>query len=114
MITGAGRGLGRAFAEEAVKNGDQVIATVRKNPMQEYEGSAVHATRSFLAENNHKQEGDPAKAAAFLYGIVDSGKLPMRLLIGKKCCDDVRAALHSHIEDIDSYYAESSQTDFEE
>ena len=85
-----------------------------KNPMQEYEGSAVHATRSFLAENNHKQEGDPAKAAAFLYGIVDSGKLPMRLLIGKKCCDDVRAALHSHIEDIDSYYAESSQTDFEE
>ena len=30
MITGAGRGLGRAFAEESVKNGDQVIATVRK------------------------------------------------------------------------------------
>ena len=30
IITGAGRGLGRAFAEEAVKNGDQVIATVRK------------------------------------------------------------------------------------
>lgn len=30
MITGAGRGLGRAFAEEAVRNGDQVIATVRK------------------------------------------------------------------------------------
>ena len=30
MITGAGRGLGRAFAEEAVKNGDMVIATVRK------------------------------------------------------------------------------------
>ena len=30
MITGAGRGLGRAFAEEAVKNGDKVIATIRK------------------------------------------------------------------------------------
>ena len=30
MITGAGRELGRAFAEEAVKNGDMVIATVRK------------------------------------------------------------------------------------
>jgi NAD(P)-dependent dehydrogenase (short-subunit alcohol dehydrogenase family) len=30
MITGAGRGLGHAFAEEAVKNGDMVIATVRK------------------------------------------------------------------------------------
>ncbi len=33
MITGASRGLGRAFTEEAVRNGDQVIATVRKiNP----------------------------------------------------------------------------------
>ncbi|MBQ8133763.1 MAG: SDR family NAD(P)-dependent oxidoreductase [Clostridia bacterium] len=84
-----------------------------KNPMQEYEGSAVHAARKFLADNNHKQEGDPAKAAAFLYGIVDSGKLPMRILIGKKCCDDVKAALLSHIEDIDSYYADSSRTDFE-
>ena len=30
MITGAGRGLGHAFAEEAVKNGEKVIATVRK------------------------------------------------------------------------------------
>jgi NAD(P)-dependent dehydrogenase (short-subunit alcohol dehydrogenase family) len=30
MITGAGRGLGHAFAEEAVKNGDKVIATIRK------------------------------------------------------------------------------------
>lgn len=84
------------------------------NPMPEYDGSAVHATRKFLAENNHKQEGDPAKAAAFLYSIVNSGKLPMRILIGKKCCDDVKAVLQSHIEDIDSYYAESSKTDFEE
>ena len=30
MITGAGRGLGHAFTEEAIKNGDMVIATVRK------------------------------------------------------------------------------------
>lgn len=30
MITGAARGLGHAFAEEAVKNGDKVIATIRK------------------------------------------------------------------------------------
>ena len=32
MITGAGRGLGRAFTAEAVKNGDKVIAAVRKVP----------------------------------------------------------------------------------
>lgn len=32
MITGAGRGLGRAFMKEAIANGDKVIATVRKMP----------------------------------------------------------------------------------
>lgn len=32
MITGAGRGLGKAFTNEAVKNGDCVIAAVRKVP----------------------------------------------------------------------------------
>ena len=36
----------------------------RNNPMPEYEGTAVHETGKFLADNNHKQEGDPVKAAA--------------------------------------------------
>ena len=30
LITGAARGLGRAFVEEAVRNGDKVIAGLRK------------------------------------------------------------------------------------
>ena len=84
-----------------------------KNPMPEYEGTAVHTTRKFLADNNHKQEGDPAKAAAFLYKIVESGKLPLRILIGKKCCVDVRDYLKDRIAEIDSYLDESSMTDFE-
>ena len=32
FITGASRGFGRAFTEEAVKRGDKVIATVRRVP----------------------------------------------------------------------------------
>ena len=35
MITGAGRGLGRAFAGEAVNRGDKVIADVRKVPQDD-------------------------------------------------------------------------------
>ena len=36
MITGAGRGLGRAFVQEAVNHGDKVIAAIRKvNPEDE-------------------------------------------------------------------------------
>ena len=44
-----------------------------KTSLAAYEGSAVHAARDILAANNHKQEGDPAKAAAFLYSIIESG-----------------------------------------
>ncbi|MBR1700524.1 MAG: SDR family oxidoreductase [Lachnospiraceae bacterium] len=83
-----------------------------KNPMPEYDGTAVHATSKFLAENNHKQEGDPVKAAAFLYSIIESGNLPIRILIGKKCCEDVRGFLGDRISEIDSYIEDSSQTDY--
>ena len=83
-----------------------------KNTMPEYEGTAVHATRKFLEENNHKQEGDPAKAAAFLYSIVQNGNIPMRIFIGKKCCEDVKIFLNERISEIDSYVAESAQTDY--
>lgn len=77
-----------------------------------YEGSAVHAARDFLEANNHKQEGDPAKAAAFLYSIIEGGILPKRILIGKKCCEDVKAYLEERISEIESYMDESTQTDY--
>jgi NAD(P)-dependent dehydrogenase (short-subunit alcohol dehydrogenase family) len=35
LITGAGRGLGRAFAEAAIRSGGQVIATVRSRSAQQ-------------------------------------------------------------------------------
>ena len=85
-----------------------------KTSLAAYEGSAVHEARDFLAANNHKQDGDPAKAASFLYGIIDSGKLPKRILIGKKCCDDVKAYLEERISEINSYRNKSSQTAFDE
>ena len=78
-----------------------------------YEGSQVHAARDFLSANNHKQEGDPEKAAKFLYKIIDNGTLPKRILIGKKCCEAVRDYLKDRIAEIDSYIEASSQTDFE-
>lgn len=84
-----------------------------KQSLPAYEGSKVHAARDFLAANNHKQEGDPEKAAKFLYKIIDGGKLPKRILIGKKCCEAVRDYLEDRIDEIDSYITDSSKTDFE-
>ena len=81
--------------------------------MPEYEGTLVRTGRLSLSDNNYKQEGDPAKAAAFLYKIVESGKLPRRILIGKNCCEGVKKYLSERIDEIDSYISDSSLTAFE-
>ncbi len=44
MITGAGRGLGRAFVQEAVDKGDCVIAAVRKVPQLNIRIARIIAT----------------------------------------------------------------------
>ena len=63
MITGAGRGLGRAFAEEAVRNGNQVIATVRKlNP-----GDTLFTDENVLAVIMDVTKQDEVKAAGGIY-----------------------------------------------
>ena len=85
-----------------------------RNPMKEYDGSAAHKARETLIANNYKQMGDPAKAARFLYGIVESGKLPKRILVGQDCCEAVRKDLEEQIREIDSYIRESSRTAFDE
>ena len=69
--------------------------------------------RDFLTVNNHKQEGDPAKAAAFIYEIVNRGDLPKRIHIGEKCCSQVKEYLMDRVAEIDSYKEASSKTDFE-
>lgn len=82
--------------------------------MDAYDGSPVHAARDFYAAHMHDQAGDPAKAAAFVADVVDSGKLPKRLLVGELCCEQVRDDLVKQIEEIGTYVAASSQTDFDE
>ncbi len=77
-----------------------------------YNDSSAHAAAHFLAENNHMQQGDPVRAAKFVADVVESGKLPKRLLIGKTCCAQVLDDLADQIKEIVSYQDASSQTDF--
>lgn len=79
-----------------------------------YDGGPVHAAAQFLKENNHKQAGDPAKAAKFVADVVESGKLPKRLVIGELACEQVRDDLQAQLAEIATYEAASSQTDFDE
>ena len=59
--------------------------------MAVYQDSEVRSVKDFLVQNNHKQEGDPAKVAAFVCEMTERGNLPQRLLIGAKCCEQVKA-----------------------
>jgi NAD(P)-dependent dehydrogenase (short-subunit alcohol dehydrogenase family) len=81
-----------------------------ENTMAIYAESAVGKTRDFLVSHNHLQEGDPMKAAEFLYSVAQSGKLPNQLLIGGKCCNDVKSHLNMLIDEIDGYAQQSSET----
>lgn len=79
----------------------------------DYKDSNVHRTTQFLKDNNHKQMGNPDKAAEFIYDIASKDILPARIMIGKDCCEAVRSDLERQITEIDSYLDASSATAFE-
>ena len=83
------------------------------NPIVDYDGTPAHAVVQFLKDNNHQQQGDPQKGAKFLYDIVTRETMPVHILIGKTCCDAIKAQLEKSIAEIDSYYEASSETDFD-
>ena len=85
-----------------------------KNPMSEYDGTPAHNIVDWLKENNHKQMGDPEKAARFLYKIAERETLPQILTIGKDCSDASLKHYKKIIEDLESYYVDSCKTAFEE
>lgn len=81
-------------------------------PMTEYKDSPVNDVKEFLNNNNHKQEGDPQKAAALIWEMVQREDLLRRILIGEKCCEQVKVDLLSQLEEIEIYHEASSKTDF--
>ena len=80
--------------------------------LEAYKATGAHEAAKFLKENNHKQAGDPAKAARFLYQILLRENLPSRILIGESCCTQVKTDLQNQLREIESYEADSSQTDY--
>lgn len=82
--------------------------------MPEYDGTPVHNFAGWMKENNHKQQGSPAKAAAFVYQIVTGDSVPKVLTIGKDCSDIARVGLESILNEMDSYYEDSCRTAFDE
>ena len=84
-----------------------------KKTMPEYDGTPAHNIVDWLKENNHKQMGDPEKAAGFLYKTAEKQNLPQILAIGKDCSDASLKHYKKIIEDLESYYDDSCKTAFE-
>ncbi len=61
-----------------------------------------------------KQPGDPAKAAAALIQAVESEHPPFMLLLGNDASDGFRAALHSLLDEVDTWETLSRSTDFDD
>ena len=85
-----------------------------KNLMPEYEGKLGHRAIVGTRAGNHKQPGDPKKAAALIWELAHEDKMPVKLMLGKDCCDDVKAKLAADAAEIDSYYERSSATKIDE
>lgn len=83
-----------------------------ENPMEAYDGTSAHHILQFMTDNNHKQVGDPGKAASFLYKLIQQPEFPVHITIGRGCSDLVRESLLRTIKEIDSYYEESVDTEF--
>lgn len=84
------------------------------NPMPEYDGTPAHTMIDWLKENNHKQVGNPEKAAKFLYKISLGESLPLILTIGQDCSDAALTHYKQVIHEIESYYDDSCKTAFDE
>lgn len=85
-----------------------------KNLMPEYEGKLGHRAIVGTRAGNHKQTGDPQKAAALIWEIAHEDKMPVKLMLGQDCCDDVKEKLAREADEIESYYDCSSATHFDE
>ena len=83
-----------------------------QHPMPEYDGTPAHTMIEWMRENNHKQAGDPARAAAFVYKIATGETVPQLLTIGQDCSDAVAQKLRGTLDEIASYYDDTIQTAF--
>ena len=71
LITGAGRGLGRAFAQEAINNGDCVIAGVRRMPENDplFKNERLLAVKMDVTDK--EQVADAVKKGVDQFGRID-------------------------------------------
>lgn len=89
---------GRSLTQSSVPIADYADTAGKRRK----EHDTVHGT----------QNGDPARAAATLIEVVESGHAPYMLLLGNDCSDGFRAALDALRTEVDEWESVSRSTDF--
>ncbi len=85
--------------------------TEAANPIADYADTAGKRRKEHDTVHG-TQPGDPAKAAAVLVDVVESGHAPYLLVLGNDASDGIRAALDAIRLDLDSWEEVSRSTDF--
>jgi NAD(P)-dependent dehydrogenase (short-subunit alcohol dehydrogenase family) len=119
-------GISEALAQEVAPFGIAVIIvepgpfrtdflgrsiSMAKKEIPEYAGTAG-VFRTFRANNDGKQVGDPNKAVKVILKAVDSHKPPLHLPLGARAYALARTKIADFTRDIDAWEAEAIATDY--
>ncbi|WP_217574168.1 oxidoreductase [Streptomyces sp. GbtcB7] len=83
------------------------------NVIDDYQATAG-GTRTFAADRNHDQPGDPAKAARIIVGLGGSEEAPLRLQLGADCVARVEDKLRFVQSELDQWREVAMSTDHDD
>jgi NAD(P)-dependent dehydrogenase (short-subunit alcohol dehydrogenase family) len=120
-------GISEALAQEVAPFGISVII-VEPGPFRtEFLGRSISAAkrempeyaktagmfRSYKADNDGSQAGDPAKAVKVMLKAIDSAQPPLHLPLGPRAFALARAKIAEFTRDVDAWEKEAIATDFD-
>lgn len=87
--------------------------SVRKSSSEDtaYDNT-VGATMAKLAQVNHKQLGNPDRAARVIVEAVKSDNPPLHLLLGSDALQRARSKLEAVVQEMEDWEAQTVSTDF--
>lgn len=76
--------------------------------------ATVGATRKMIRDNDGRQIGDPAKAAAAIRAALDAPRTPLRLVLGADAIDAIRTSTNNFTAELDAWDRVGRDTTFQE